>query len=203
MQPITIKTSPVHPGYVKWEDMQMGDVSVTFRHLEATPSLKKYAIEKVSRVNKHFGNKNEISIVLSSEKHRYTAEIILKAKRITVNAKEETDDMYSAIDLAVDKLNRQMKKHKEKLTQHKVNSAPQESTSRYNVLSSKSMGKNTQPQIIRTENVYAKPMSLEEAVMQLGVLNNDFLVFISASSGKVNVLYHRKDGDYGLIEPEA
>ena len=111
--------------------------------------------------------------------------------------------MYSAIDLAVDKLDRQMKKHKEKLRRHKVNTTPQRVTSRYNILSSKSIGENQQPKIIKTENVFAKPMSLEEAVMQLGLLNNDFLVFINASTGKVNVIYHRKDGDYGLVEPEV
>jgi putative sigma-54 modulation protein len=181
----------------------MGDVSVTFRHLEATTSLREYAIEKVSRVKKYFDGQSEINVVLSSEKHRYTAEIPLKANRISINAKEETDYMYSAIDLAVDKVDRQMKKHKEKLRRHKTNTIPPKIVSRYNILSSKSVGEDRQPKIIQTENVFAKPMSLEEAVMQLKLLNNDFLVFINASSGKVNVIYHRKDGDYGLIEPEV
>jgi len=80
---------------------------------------------------------------------------------------------------------------------------PQEITSRYNILSSKSIEENEQPKIIKTENVFAKPMSLEEAVLQLGLLKNDFLVFINDSTGKINVIYHRKDGDYGLIEPEV
>ncbi len=181
----------------------MGDVSVTFRHLEATPSLKKYAKEKVSKVKQFFGSNNDISIVLSSEKHRYLADITLKAKKITINAREETDDMYSAIDLAVDKLDRQMKKYKEKIKHHKVNSIPREITGRDDSAFSESAEEKKEFKIIRAENVFAKPMSLEEAVMQLGMLNNDFLVFISTSTGKVNVIYHRKDGDYGLIEPEV
>ena len=111
--------------------------------------------------------------------------------------------MYSAIDLAVDKVYRQVKKHKEKLKRHKTNNLPQKIAGRYNILSSKSVGKDQPPKIIRTENVFAKPMTLEEAVMQLDLINSDFLVFINASSGKVNVIYHRKDGDYGLIEPEV
>jgi putative sigma-54 modulation protein len=182
--------------------MQMGDISVTFRHLEATPSLKKYAKEKVSKVKQFFGSTQEISIVLSSEKHRYMADITLKAKKITINAKEETDDMYSAIDLAVDKLDRQMKKYKEKIKHHKVHTIPRDISGREDSAFSESAEENKELKIIRTENV-VKPMSLEEAVMQLGMLNNDFLVFISASTGKVNVIYHRKDGDYGLIEPEV
>ncbi len=180
----------------------MGDISVTFRHLEATNSLREYVIEKLSRAKKHFGDQNEINVVLSSEKHRYTAEIILKAGKITANAKEETDDMYSAIDLAVDKVDRQMKKHKEKLKSHKVNVKPQKEASRYDTLPSESAEESQQPKIIKTENVFAKPMSLEEAVDQLSLLNSDFLVFINDSNRKVNVIYYRKDGDYGLIEPE-
>ena len=180
----------------------MGDIAVTFRHLEATNSLREYVIEKLSRAKKHFGDQNEINVVLSSEKHRYTAEIILKAGKITANAKEETDDMYSAIDLAVDKVDRQMKKHKEKLKSHKVNIKPQKATSRYDTLPSENAEESQQPKIIKTENVFAKPMSLEEAVDQLSLLNSDFLVFINDSNRKVNVIYYRKDGDYGLIEPE-
>lgn len=181
----------------------MGDVLVTFRHLKATTSLREYAIEKMSKVKRYFDSPTEANVVLSSEKHRYTAEITLKASRITINAKEETNDMYSAIDLAVDKVDRQMKKYKEKLKRHKTNTTPQKTTSRYNIPSPKSVGEDQQPKIIKTENVFAKPMSLEEAVMQLKLLNNDFLVFINDSSRKVNVIYHRKDGDYGLIEPEV
>ena len=180
----------------------MGVISVTFRHLEATNSLREYVIEKLSRAKKHFGDQNEINVVLSSEKHRYTAEITLKAGKITANAKEETDDMYSAIDLAVDKVDRQMKKQKEKLKSHKVNIKPQKATSRYDTLPSESAEESQQPKIIKTENVFAKPMSLEEAVDQLSLLNSDFLVFINDSNRKVNVIYYRKDGDYGLIEPE-
>ena len=181
----------------------MGDISVTFRHLDATDSLRDYAVEKVSRVKNHFDGTAEINVVLSSEKHRCTAEIMLKANRVTINAKEETDDMYSAIDLAVDKVDRQMKKHKEKLKWRKTTTTPSKIATRYNILSSKSVGKDQQPRIIKTENVFAKPMSLEEAVMQLKLVDNDFLVFINDSSRRVNVIYHRKDGDYGLIEPEV
>jgi len=181
----------------------MGDISITFRHLEATDSLREYVIDKLSRAKKHFGDRNEINVVLSSEKHRYTAEIMLKADRITANAKEETDDMYSAIDLAVGKVDRQMKKHKEKLKKHTVNNPPLQATIRNNVLTSESAGENKPPRIIKTENVFVKPMSLEESVEQLNLSNSDFLVFINDSTGKVNVIYYRKDGDYGLIEPEA
>ena len=181
----------------------MGDVSVTFRHLEATPAIRDYVVEKASKIRSYFGDSNEIAVVLSSQKHRYTAEIILKAGKITVTAKEETDDMYSAIDIAVDKVDRQITKHKEKLKHHKVNTTAQTTTDSFDTFSAQSKGKDTPPKIIKRENMYAKPMSLDEAVLQLGLLDSDFLVFINASTEKVNVIYHRKDGDYGLIEPEV
>ena len=181
----------------------MGDVSVTFRHLEATPAIRDYAVEKASKIRSYFGDPNEITVVLSSEKHRYTAEIILKAGKIMVTAKEETDDMYSAIDIAVDKVDRQITKYKEKLKHHKVNTTAQNSTGSFDILDAQSKGQETPQKIIKRESMYAKPMSLDEAVLQLGLLDSDFLVFINASTEKVNVIYHRKDGDYGLIEPEV
>jgi len=181
----------------------MSDITVTFRHLEATTALRAYAEKKAAKIKEYFGDPNEVNVVLSLEKHRYTAEITLKAGRITVNAKEETEDMYSAIDSAVDKINRQMKKHKDKIKHHKVNPITREITSRYNILSSSSTGEDKQPKIIKSEQIYAKPMSLEEAVMQLGLAHNDFLVFINDATGKINVIYHRKDGDFGLVEPEV
>lgn len=181
----------------------MGDVSVTFRHLEATPPLREYAVEKASKIRSYFGDQNEITVVLSSEKHRYTAEVILKAGKITVTAKEETDDMYSAIDIAIDKVERQITKQKEKLKHHKVHSTPQNTSSSFDTPSAQSREGELPPKIIKRENVYAKPMSTDEAVLQLNLADSDFLVFINASTEKVNVIYHRKDGDYGLIEPEV
>ena len=181
----------------------MGDVSVTFRHLEATPAIRDYVVEKASKIRSYFGDTNEIAVVLSSQKHRYTAEIILKAGKITVTAKEETDDMYSAIDIAVDKVGRQITKYKEKLKHHKVNTTAQSTTDSFDTFSAQSKEEETPPKIIVRENIYAKPMSLDEAVLQLGLLDSNFLVFINASTEKVNVIYHRKDGDYGLIEPEV
>ena len=181
----------------------MGDVSVTFRHLEATPPLREYAVEKASKIRSYFGDPNETTVVLSSEKHRYMAEIILKAGKITVTAKEETNDMYSAIDIAIDKVERQITKHKEKLKHHKVHTTPQNTSSSFDTPAEQSREGEMQTKIIKRENVYAKPMSTDEAVLQLNLTDSGFLVFVNASTEKLNVIYHRKDGDYGLIEPEV
>ena len=174
------------------------DISVTFRQLESTDALRDYAREKVSRIKKYVGTPADVAVVLSLEKHRHQAEITLNTNGITVNAKDVTEDMYAAIDLAVDKLERQVKKHKEKLKDHK----PGERTARYNIVSSEPALPAQGERIIKTESIFIKPMSVDEAIMQIDVMNNDFLVFTNAQTQKVNVLYRRRDGNLGLIEPE-
>ena len=174
------------------------DISVTFRHLESTDALRDYAREKVSRIKKYVGTPADVAVVLSLEKHRHQAEITLNTNGITVNAKDVTEDMYAAIDLAVDKLERQVKKHKEKIKDHK----PGEETARYNIVSSEPALPAQGERIIKTESIFIKPMSVDEAIMQIDVMNNDFLVFTNAQTQKVNVLYRRRDGNLGLIEPE-
>ena len=174
------------------------DITVTFRHLESTDALRDYAREKVSRIKKYVGTPADVAVVLSLEKHRHQAEITLNTNGITVNAKDVTEDMYAAIDLAVDKLERQVKKHKEKIKDHK----PGERTARYNIVASEPVLPAQGERIIKTESIFIKPMSVDEAIMQIDVMNNDFLVFTNAQTQKVNVLYRRRDGYLGLIEPE-
>jgi putative sigma-54 modulation protein len=174
------------------------DITVTFRHLESTDALRDYAREKVSRIKKYVGSPADVAVVLSLEKHRHQAEITLNTNGITVNARDVTEDMYAAIDLAVDKLARQVKKHKEKHKDHK----PGIRTARYNIVSSEPVLPAQGERIIKTESIFIKPMSIDEAIMQIDVINNDFLVFTNAQTQKVNVLYRRRDGYLGLIEPE-
>jgi putative sigma-54 modulation protein len=177
------------------------EITVTFRHLESTDALRDYAREKVSRIKKYVGTPAEAAVILSLEKRRHQAEITLNTEGITINAKEVTEDMYSSIDLAVDKLERQVKKHKEKIKDHKPG-ALKERTARYNILSSQPEEQALRGRIIKTESVFIKPMSIDEAIMQIDLMNSDFMVFNNAETQKVNVLYRRRDGNLGLIEPE-
>ncbi len=174
------------------------DITVTFRHLEPTDALRDYAQEKISRIKKYVGSPADVAVILSLEKHRHQAEITLSTNGFTVNAKEVTEDMYAAIDLAVDKLERQVKKHKEKIKNHKT----AERTARYNIVSPEPVIPPQAERIIKTERIFIKPMSLDEAIMQIDLMHNDFMVFTNARTQKVNVLYRRRDGNLGLIEPE-
>ena len=178
-------------------------ITVTFRHMDAVEDFKKYIEEKMARVKKYIDRPIEANIVLSVEKHRNIADISLVANRIVINGKEETDNMYSSIDLVIDKIERQLRKYKERLKKHKtINSNLGNLSGRINVLTADSLEGGGEPKVIRSENLSIKPMFVEEAAMQLESSNYEFLVFTNAYSEKVNVIYRRRDGNYGLIEPE-
>ncbi len=150
-------------------------------------------------------------------KRRHIAEIVLNADRATLNAKEETDNLYSAIDLAADKVEQRARKHTEKLKSHKLPprsrrpraepSPPPEvrdtQSLKMDILRSDSFGRRNGPEVIHTKRLPVKPMSVEEAVIQMDLMSNDFFVFHNAASDAVSVVYRRKDGHYGLIEPES
>ena len=169
-------------------------VIVTFRHVEPTEGLRQHAEQKVQRVHKYLQHPIEAHVILSVEKQRHIAEVQLSASHLNVTATEETDDLYSAIDLAMSKIERQVKKHTAKVKDHKGPS---------NATATPMAGENERPGVtIHTQRVAVKPMSVDEAVMQLKLQKNDFLLFTNAATDTLSVVYRRKDGNYGLIEPE-
>ncbi len=195
-------------------------ISVTFRHMEATDALREHAEKRVRRVAKYVHRPIDAHVILSVVKRRHIAEVVLNADRTTMTAKEETGDLYSAIDLASDKLEHRARKHTEKITNHKVSprsrraqidapeamllrEPPEASGLRMDVLRADSFGRRKGPEVMHSKRLPVKPMSVEEAVMQMDLMSNEFLVFRNAASDALAVVYRRKDGHYGLIEPES
>ena len=177
-------------------------VIVTFRHLEADDAVRAYAKEKILKLKKYLERPVEARVVLSVEKFRNTAEATLSSDGFVVNGMEKTDDMYSSIDRLVDKLERQIRKRRGKTKPRRSGTSPANEQQRMNALSSESPKTEDQKKIVKTEAYQAKPMSLDEAILQLDAGEHDFVVFINSESGAMNVVYRRKDGDYGLIEAE-
>ncbi len=181
--------------------------SITFRNLEASESIKSYAREKVDRVNKYLDKASDAHVVLALERHLHHADITVHAGPFLLRGREKSEDMYASIDLAMDKIERQLKRYKEKLKSHRAQPHHAEAaavTVRHDVVSVDGPERpSAAPQVIRTNEFHAKPMSVEEAVMQMDLIENDFLVFTNATSREVNVVYRRKDGNYGLIEARA
>jgi len=180
-------------------------ILVTFRHVDPSPALRAYAEEKLGRVNKYLRRPVDAHVILSVAKERHGAEITLKADHVTMFAEQTTHDLYSAIDLAVDKLEHQAQKLHEKRRHHKGGGNARAVPASEEVASAPAgrRGPGGGPDAIRTQRVPAKPMSVHEAVGQLAASDEDFLVFTNASSQTLAVLYRRKDGGYGLIEPEG
>ncbi len=168
-------------------------VMVTFRRVKPTEGLRQYAEEKMRRVHKFLRRPIDAHVILSVLKHRHIAEVQVSANHLNITATEETDDLYSAIDLAMSKLERQIKKRVAKVKDHKG-----ANTTATAVAPANGPGGS----LIHTERVALKPMSVDEAVLQLRVRKNDFLLFKNAATETLSVIYRRKDGNYGLIESE-
>jgi len=167
-------------------------IKITCRHMDLTKNLKEYAEEKIGRFKKYLGNITEANITMSVEKIRHKAEVILKMNGSTIKAESITGEMYSSIDEVVEKLAQQVRKHKEKtVSLRKIKDKTEEAPE---------IGE-TIPTIIRNKAFIAKPMSVEEAGMQMDLLGRDFYVFTNASTDTINVLYKMNDDNLGLIEP--
>lgn len=174
--------------------------SVTFKNIDPSENLKSYVSDKLNRFDKYLDNPGEANVVLSVEKFRHIAEISVSGDRLVVNAKDETNDMYSAIDMALDKLEKQIKKSKEKIRERKGRLKIQ-SIDKNIVEEELAIEKDEQTFHIEVKNLDFKPMDVEEAVMQLSLGKNNFLVFTNARTELINVLYRRKNGNLGLIQP--
>lgn len=172
--------------------------SVTFKNLDPSDNLKDYVRDKLDRFDKYLDNPAEAAVVLSVEKFRHTAEITIFGDRLNLMGKEMTGDMYSAIDLALDKLEKQIKKNKQKIRERRAGSKvpAKEMIAATTAAPDEAPG----PQVI-IQNIVYKPMDIDEASMQMELVNDNFLVFTNAKTDKVNVLYRRKDGHFGLIQP--
>ena len=178
-------------------------VTVSFKHLDPTDAIRAYAEEKVSKIRKYLDTPVEANVVLSVEKFRHIAEVNLMVNGIAVAASDATEDMYSSIDNVMDKIERQLRRHKERLKKHKPRNAAASTKLAEAVYSAESFESEATPAVIRMENFYAKPMSVDEAVMQLDLLHGEFFVFTNAATSSIGVVYRRKDGNYGLIEPKS
>jgi putative sigma-54 modulation protein len=196
-------------------------LSTTFRHMDASQAVREYAAEKLDKIRKYF-NKDPISAhaVFSVERgfHHVADLNITLPSGIVINAKETTEDMYSSIDLAAARIERQVRKWKDKIRDHKPHGGPSTSVREVVIMPEEveppakaaadaAAKPPVAPQppahgfnVIKDERFTARSMTVEDAVMQLNLLGDELLVFTDAGNGRTSVLYRRKDGNYGLIE---
>ena len=168
------------------------NIMITCRHMDLTPNLKQYAEDKIGKFNKYLGNVSEATVTLSVEKYRHKAEVTLKVNGASIQAESTTGELYSSIDEVVEKLAKQVRKYKEKHSSHRKGKGKP---------TVKQSTEQVPPAIIKNRSYDLKPMAVEEAAMQMDLMDSQFFVFTNASSGDMNVLYKQGDGTFGLIEP--
>ncbi len=172
-------------------------VTVTGRNLVITDAIKEQVERKLEKFDKFFKSDVEAHATFSVQKGNHIVEVMIPLKNDTIfRAEARTDDMYSSIDEAIDKIARQMKKHKTKI-EKKFHSSD---SIRFENIPVEEI-KSDEATIVKTKRFGIKPMHPEEAVLQMDLLGHDFFVFLNGETDEVNVVYKRKDGDFGLIEP--
>jgi putative sigma-54 modulation protein len=174
------------------------NIAVTFRHVEPSQALKDYVNGKLGKVQKILDRPFEAHVMLSVEKFRHIAEVFLSAKGITVKAFESTEDLYSAIDLVCDKIERQLKKSREKQKERGqgLSFAPLVSGSSLTIRED-----SEGPQIVRADNFLPKPMTVEEAARHLDLLRVDVVMFVNQETNQPSVVFRQQDGNIGFTEP--
>jgi len=194
-------------------------IQVTGRHVSVTEAMKEYCRRRLACLHLDYPKIIEVQIIMDVQKYRHTAEVVLHcSNHITLEASAESNDMYVSVDEVVDKIARQMRKYKTRLMrQHR----PRKHTIRHleetvlrwewvdgleespetGTASSKPEPDPSDPSVVQSEKYPVKPMFIDEAVLQIEMSSKQFLVFLNAKTEKVNVIYRRKSGDFGLIEP--
>jgi len=171
-------------------------INVTFRHMDHSEELKDYIYDRFTRLKKYSDSPMNVNVVLTAEKFRKTAEVVITGDGIRAAAKQEHDDLRAAIDLVLDKIERQLKKFREKVKNRRGGNQPHAPGA-----ASTASESEDADQVIVIQKINTKPMSIEEAADQLQISGKDFLAFINAETNRVNVIYWRKDGGLGLLEP--
>ncbi len=186
------------------------NISVSGRHMEMTSALHEHVNNEVGKLSSHLGDGLKAEVVLSVERHEHVAEVNLSANGLRIHSREKSPDMYASVDAAVGKLERQIKKHKDKIAKHKPRNGVGDLDYGHRILAVRDTDDDTDVaetdltghHVVHYERVPMKPMTVDEAVLQLELADDLFLTFLNADTSLVNVLYARRDGTYGLIEPK-
>ncbi|SFC32472.1 ribosome hibernation-promoting factor, HPF/YfiA family [Clostridium uliginosum] len=172
-------------------------VTVVAKNIELTNALREMVEKKVSKLGKYFDSDIEAKAILSVQKSRQIVEIMIPFNGVVLRGEESNLDMYKAIDLVQEKLERQIRKQKTKLSRKKSGSLK---FGEIVDLSPKEYEEESK--LVKRKKFGVKPMDVEEAILQMELVGHNFFVYQDANSSKVNVVYKRKDGNYGLLDPE-
>lgn len=177
-------------------------ISITGKNLEISDYLRGLVEKKVGKLERYFPQDTEVQVTLSVEKNRHIVEVTIPFEGGVIRGEEVTGDMYASIDNVLDKLEKQIIRHRTKLEKSLRTGAFKYDEPVFSGTYEEAE-EDDGPQIVRVKRFNIKPMSEEEAMLQIEMIGHSFYVFINSDTNLMNVLYKRKDGNYGLIEPEA
>lgn len=197
-----ISTSVFFILLVQYEQKEL--ISMKFiisgKNIEVTPGLKDAVEQKLGKLERYFTPDTEIIVTLSVEKERQKIEVTIPVKGNIIRSEQTSNDMYVSIDLVEEIIERQLRKYKNKLVARYQSGAPTGFQKEF--VESDDITDENEIRIVKTKKFGFKPMFPEDACVQMDLLGHNFYVFTNAESDEVNVVYKRKDGSFGLIEPE-
>lgn len=169
-------------------------ITIRGKNINVTEALKQYIEKRVGKFTKFLNELSEAIVTISTEKFTHKIDVLLKVNGHLIQAEGKTEDLYSAVDQVVEKLEKQILKYKEKV-QNKNKKEAAKFSSEF------PSEKEGLKRIVKYKKFDLRPMSPDEAVDQMELLDKDFFIFINSFTGDINVVYKRKDGNFGLIEP--
>ena len=179
---------------------------ISGKNIEVTAGLRETIEQKLGKLERYFTPETEITVTLSVEKERQKIEVTIPVKGTIIRSEQTSNDMYVSIDLVEEIIERQLRKYKNKLVAkrqgHPTQAAETGSIRREFIESDDTPAEDDEIRIVRTKKFGIKPMYPEDACLQMELLGHSFFVFSNAETDEVNVVYKRKDGSFGLIEPE-
>ncbi len=173
-------------------------IIITGKNIEITDALRDRVTKKIGKLDKFFDKDTEAHVTLSVQKMRQIVEVTIPFNGIVLRAEEYNDDMYASIDKTIDVLERQIRKNKTRLERKMYNNEFRIDSQKFE----DEVIEEEEFNIVRSKKFAVKPMDVEEAILQMNLLGHAFFMFYNADTRQVNVVYKRKDGNYGLIEPE-
>ena len=191
------------------KDRGMLHVIVQGKHMQVTPALREYAEEKLGRIVRYFDQVHDAQVVLSVERHEkigkaQVVEVTVHGDGVVLRGEEASPDMYASIDLVAEKLKKQIEKYRSKFIDRRRIVESRKKTAQI-AASRRALRRPDarETQVARVKRFAMKPMTAEDAALQMELLGHDFFVFRNAKTMEVNVVYRRTAGNYGVIEPEA
>lgn len=175
-------------------------ILVTGKNMDVSNALRETIDKKIGKLDRYLKPETDVYVTLSVEQYRHIVEVTIPINGLVLRAQEVTDDMYASIDNVLEKLERQIRKHRTKLDKRLREGAFRDVAPLF--IPQGQDEKESRGKIVKSKRFAIKPMDPEEAVMQMELLSHDFFVFTNMETDQVCVVYRRKDGNFGLIEPE-